>query len=142
MSRVDKQAELQNWVDQFVKTIGYDHAPGYQRPVVSTPCYPYDSGTKQYPNADEPGCYVFTNGDGKVLYVGKGSRCMGTRMWAHTGRRGRPGEEPYPNAVQWAKDNQSGLAVWAIPFPDSHWWVSLALEGFLTENLRPKIRRT
>jgi hypothetical protein len=33
------------------------------------------------------------------------------------------------------------VAVWAIAVPDEHWWLALALEGFLTEKLLPKIVR-
>jgi hypothetical protein len=81
---------------------------------------------------------VFTSGDGKTQYVGKASRYLGNRIWWHIGRKRKSGEtEACPDAEQFVKDNQPDVAVWAIALPDCHWWLALALEGFLTEKLLP-----
>ena len=121
MPRIDKRADLQRLVDEFVKTIGYDHAPDYRRPLVSEPYYPYDDprGERPWPHSDEPGSYVFTSGDGRTLDVGKASRHMGNRIFSARGRKRKKGEtEVFPNAEQFVKDNQPDIALWAIPVAD------------------------
>ncbi len=144
MPQTDTRAKLQGLVDQFVATIGYSQAPDYHPLVVSLPYCPYDDleGRLSYPDPNEPGCYVFTSGNGTPLYVGKASRYLGNRIWSHIGRRPKSGEtEAYPDAEKFVKDNQPDIAVWAIAVPDAHWWLAPALEGFLTEKLRPTIPR-
>lgn len=135
-SRVDLQPKLQDLVDRFVNMIGYT-----RQLVVSEPYYPYDDigGEEQYPHSGYPGCYVFATGDGRAKYVGKASRYLGNRIWAHIGRMGKPEKdgELYPNAEDWLKENQPHVGVWTVPIPDEHWWLASALEGFLTEALLP-----
>lgn len=141
MPRIDKTADLQRLVDEFVKIIGYDRTPGYHRLIVSSPYYPYDhvEGKLNYPHPGEPGCYVFTAGDGTPIYVGKASKTLAGRTCDHAGRKREPGgKEPFPNAKQFVKDNQPDIAVWAIPLLDAHWFLAPALEGFLTEKLLGK----
>ena len=121
MPRIDKRAELQRLVEEFVRTIGYDLVPGYQPLVVSTPHYFYDDpdGKQAYPNCGKPGCYVFTSGEGKTLDVGKASRYLELRMFSARGRKRQPGEaEVFPNAERFVKDNQPDIAVWTIPVPE------------------------
>jgi hypothetical protein len=134
--RKDIRPMLQSLVDKFVAAIGYPHHLG-----ASPPYYPYDDpeGMQQYPNSDVPGCYVFAAGNGQVQYVGKASRYLGNRIWAHIGRgRGRDkGGELYPNADTWLRENQPDIAVWCVGLPDEHWWLAAALEGFMTEALLP-----
>lgn len=134
--RLDLRPTLQRAVDKFVAIVGY-----LRQLTVSAPCYPYDdpNGVQQYPNSDEPGCYVYASATGQVQCVGKAGRYLGNRIWAHIGRRRKQGEsgELYPNAETWVKQHQPDIAVWAIPVPDEHWWLAGALEGFLTEQFWP-----
>lgn len=142
MPRIDCREKLQQFVNEFVTTIGYDKAPSGGQLIVTKPCYPYDLSPESYENCGLPGCYVFTCGEGKPLYVGKASRYLGNRMWAHTGRRNK-GEEidVFPTATTWAKQNSPDLTLYSVSIPDEHWWLALALEGFLTEKLLPHLKR-
>ena len=130
---------LQEAITEFAKAIGYN------RPLtVSDPYYPYDNpnGDKQYPNADDPGCYVFANGSGKVLYIGKSARYMGNRIWVHVGRKQKVNEqEIFPDAESWVKENQPDIGVWSIAVLDEHWWLASALEGYLSEKFLPERSR-
>lgn len=139
-SRVNLRSQLQDIVNQFVITIGYA-----RKLVVSAPYYPYDDpyGDKQYPNSGQPGCYVFAAGNGQTNYVGKASRHLGNRIWAHIGRTRKRDEagELYPDAEDWLKGNQPDVGVWTVAIDDDHWWLSSALEGFLTEALFPEKSR-
>ena len=138
--RKDIRNVLQKHVDSFTKTIGYG-----EKLLVSDPYYPYDDpdGTQQYPTPDEPGCYIYATGNGDVLYVGRASRYLGSRIWAHIGRRKKTNEDGqlYPCAEEWLKQNQPNIAVWCIAVPCGHWWLALALEGFLSEVLLPSRSR-
>jgi hypothetical protein len=139
-SLIDFRVRLQKLVDQFVNTIAYKN-----KLVVSEPYYPYDhpNNDEQYPNSGYPGCYVFASGDGNPKYVGKASRCLGNRIWAHVGRMGKPEKDGdlYPNAESWIKQNQPHVGVWTVPIPNEHWWLASALEGFLAESLFPEKSR-
>jgi hypothetical protein len=127
---------LQDKVDQFVATIGYP-----RKLLVSAPYYPYDdrNGVLQYPNSDQPGCYIYASAPGKVYYVGKASRHLGNRIWSHIGRRRKLDEvgELYPNAENWLKKCQPDIGVWTVGVHPDHWWLASALESFLMEELRP-----
>ncbi len=130
MPRKEPSPTIQEAVDEFRYEIGY------QRPlIVSKPYFPYDhpKGEESYPNAGEPGCYVYASGEGKVKKIGKANRAMGNRIWAPLGRRGNTPEEPlHPDAADWVK-NDPDIAVWTVAVPDKHWWLAAALEGFLHE---------
>lgn len=137
--RCDFKPRLEALVVEFVNAIGYRGSLS-----VSPAYYPYDDATRQiqYPNADYPGCYVFVSGDGQVKYIGKAARYLGNRIWAHLGRTARVGEsETYPNGEHWLQEFGPNIAVHSIAVPEQHWWLALALEGFLTEQLLPEKRR-
>jgi hypothetical protein len=131
---------LPSIIEDFKRTIGY-----CGNLVIAGPHHRYkfvDDLTKevQFPHADEPGCYVFftemEGQRGKVLYVGKGSRYMGQRIWAPFGRQKRNGEiEPFPDAKPWVKEHRPG--VYAVAVPKEHWWLAMALEGYLIETFTP-----
>lgn len=130
----DIRAKLESAIDRFKEAIGYRGTFS-----ISEPYYPYEDpdGDQRYPWPDDAGCYVYANGAGSILYVGKGSRYMGTRIWAPIGRRGKPEEEVYPNAKEWMKNHAPHVGVWAIKVPAEHWWLATALEGYLIETLNP-----
>jgi hypothetical protein len=134
--RKDIRAMLQSLVDKFIAAIGYP-----RHLTVSPPYYPYDDpeGTQQYPSSDSPGCYIYAAGSGQVQYVGKASRYLGNRIWAHIRRRRKPGEggDLYPDADSWLSDNEPNIGVWCVELPDEHWWLAAALEGFMTEAFFP-----
>jgi hypothetical protein len=116
---IDDLAEI---VEEFRREIGYKcelrmMGPHHRYKYVNDPTLEV-----QFPHANEPGCYVFfADKDRRVLYVGKGSRYMGGRIWAPFGRQKRDGEvEPFPNAKPWVKEHKPG--VWAIAVRQDHWW--------------------
>jgi hypothetical protein len=132
---------LPELIEEFQREIGYT-----RQLSIAGPHYRYgfahDLGAEvQFPHACEPGCYVFfSNHDssqkGRVLYVGKGSRTMGHRIWAPFGRQRKNGElDPFPNAKAWVKEHKPG--VYAVAVPQNHWWLAMALEGFLIERFKP-----
>ncbi|WP_353163064.1 hypothetical protein [Salinisphaera shabanensis] len=118
---------------------------GYEGKIeVSDPYFPYKQGSEafEYPYAKSPGCYIFATGDNTILYIGKASRRLGDRIWAHIGRAGRPHEDgKFPYAAAWLKNAEPCARVYSISVPDTHWWLALALEGFLTERLLENKRR-
>lgn len=140
MSPVPSQArtiaDLPGLVEQFCQQICYPHKLDIKGPHFR---YSYEADPSkevQFPHAEEPGCYVFANADGKILYVGKGSRHMGQRIWAPFGRQRRDGElDLFPDALPWVKEHKPG--VWAVAVPRDHWWLAMALEGFLIETINP-----
>ena len=83
---------------------------GYEKPIVVSGAYHvYEEGSEdvEYPYANEPGCYVFVANRKQVLYVGKGSRTVGGRIWSHIGRSGKGRVNArFPNAEQWLKEAQ------------------------------------
>jgi hypothetical protein len=139
--RDDVGPTIQRHVDDFVAGIGYK-----QRLVVSPiPYYPYDDpgGCVKYPHSDEPGCYVWADGGGRFLDVGKASRHIGTRVSAHIGRRRRPDElgDEFPCAEHFIHCGKPNVAVWTVPVPEQQWWLCLSLEGYLAERLLPDLPR-
>jgi hypothetical protein len=136
--RFNIKTELQDAVKEFCGILGYNGTI-----TVSDPYYPYEAPKEwSFPFPDEPGSYVFANAEGHKAYIGKGSRYMGNRIWAHIGRKKKEGElETYPDAEDFVKNNQPDIGVWAIAVPRVHWWLATALEGFLTEKFRPDIKR-
>lgn len=96
-------------------------------------------GEPQLPHADEPGCYVFADAQGNILYVGKSSRRegMGDRIWEKWGRQARTGEAvPFPDAKAWV---MPGVSVRAVAVPRDHWFLAPALEAFLIDRLGPSM---
>ncbi len=134
--RTDIRSRLEAEVTRFREAIGYTGAIS-----VSTPYYPNDDreGKVSYPSPDVPGCYVFAAGNGDVKYIGKASRYLGNRVWAHIGRRNRNCDvlDTYPQCEPWLREHAPDVAIWAIALPDEHWFLAPALEGFLTESLLP-----
>ena len=130
------QSELQKCLTFFVKEIGYKQDLKVSEPYQLI----NDSGevnTTQYPSADSPGVYIFCSSEG-CLYIGKSSRYMGNRIWSHIGRSKRPNENEFPNAEEWIKASLPNVGIFTIPFSNEHWWLAPALEGYLTERLKPK----
>ncbi|MEA2040418.1 MAG: hypothetical protein U9N82_11430 [Thermodesulfobacteriota bacterium] len=131
--------KIQGCLDEFVDELGY----GRQLKVSGLyPLYDeFEQGTsdlEQYPGADSPGVYIFCSPQ-DFLYIGKSSRYMGNRIWAHIGRAKRENEkEEYPNAEEWIKESKPNVGVFTVSFADDHWWLSSALEGYLTEQLKPE----
>jgi hypothetical protein len=135
------KAKLESAIAEFKLQIGYTESievsdPHYRFQFVSNP-----RGETQFPCAEKPGCYAFFSTKpapaGHVLYVGKGSRYMGNRMWNPFGRWRKIDEKlplPFPNAEQWIIDHQPGFV--AITVPEKHWWLAMALEGFLIEHFK------
>ena len=131
----DIRARLESSVADFKQELGYS---GHLE--IADPYYAYDdlAGTQSYPFAERAGCYVFASRDGNILYVGKGSRHIGRRIWVPFGRVAKAGEtDAFPNAKTWIKQNAPNVGVWAIAVPDNHWWLATALEGFLIQELKP-----
>lgn len=128
---------IQAAVNEFLHTSGFNEPLN----VAEKPYYPYHAAIgESYPDPGSPGCYVWTDGNGKILDVGKASRTLGTRIWCHLGRVRRPGEEcdEFPNAERFVHDCKPHVMVWTIPVQnEKKWWVCLSLEGFLTEKLLP-----
>jgi hypothetical protein len=130
--------DLSRLVDQFKTEIGYTRnlpikGPHHRYDFVDDP-----AKEPRYPHAGEPGCYVFFNSEGAVLYVGRSARDegMGDRIWDPFGRRRKDGEnDPFPVAKPWVKLHKPG--VWAVAVPKEHWWLAMALEGFLIEEFDP-----
>ncbi|HEY2837844.1 MAG TPA: hypothetical protein VGJ26_01755 [Pirellulales bacterium] len=141
VARTDIRQKLAEAVSEFCGAIGYPAV----RLAIDGPHYRYDfverrGDEPQYPHSDNAGCYVFADDSGKILYVGKGSRHIGSRIAAPFGRWKRDGEsEPFPDAAQWIKDNKPG--VWVIAFPDEHWWLASALESFMIEKFDPPVNK-
>ena len=138
--RIDIKPKLAIAVDEFKAAIGYK-----KKIRISEGYYPYDDlSGKNYPfNSREAGCYVYAKGDKRVIYIGKSNRYIGHRIWAHLGRKRKKDEEidEYPNACTWIKENKPDIGVWAISVPSEHWWLSMALEGFLVSELQPERKR-
>jgi hypothetical protein len=136
-SREGIRPKLAQAADKFCKAIGFNS----QRLAIEGPHYRYDFSENRglegtFPHAGRAGCYIFANDAGDILYVGKGSRHMGNRIWEPFGRQGNASEEELlPEAREWVKRHRPG--VWAIAVPDEHWWLAMALEGFLIEELLP-----
>jgi hypothetical protein len=63
---------------------------------------------------------------------------MGNRIWNHIGRSKRPNENEFPDSEEWIRTSLPNVAIFTVPFSYDHWWLAPALEGFLTENLKPK----
>lgn len=133
------QSKLSQLVFEFKSEVGY---PGELN--IGGPHEPYKDPMRrvQFPYANEPGCYLFvtdaaSSGIETVVYVGKGSRDIGGRIWSHLGRRARRGEsELFPDAESWVKKLRPRL--WSIALMNKkHWYLAAALEGFLIEQLRP-----
>jgi hypothetical protein len=135
-TRADIRPHLEGQVERFRKAIGYAGTM-----TISGPYYPYDDrlGQMKYPSPDDPGCYVFATGDGTIKYIGKASRYLGTRIWAHIGRRERDRDvlDLYPQCELWLREHAPNIGVWSIALRDEHWFLAPALEGFLTEALLP-----
>jgi len=129
--------KIQGYLNKFVDELCY----GRQLNVSSL--YPlYDdvgqeASDLQYPGSDSPGVYIFCSPQ-DILYIGKSSRHIGNRIWAHIGRSKRKNEEEYPNAEEWIKESKPDVGVFTVSFADDHWWLAPALEGYLTEQLKPK----
>ena len=134
IERTDFHIPLERLLAEFAEQSGYSNL---LKP--SEAYFPHRDrvGEVQYPCADEPGCYVFFDGC-KAKYVGKAARCLGDRIWAHIGRLGKEGEASFPNADTWFNSSTCEIAVISIPVQDEHWWIALALEGFLVEQFFPE----
>ena len=127
--------KIQMHVDEFIEELGYR-----RQLRVSEPYRPYHEIETQSPcpHSDSPGVYIFCSTLG-ALYIGKSSRYMGNRIWYHFGRLKLENEqEEYPNAENWIKSSKPDLELFTIPVPEQHWWLASALEGYLTEKLRPQ----
>jgi len=135
-NRVDIRPKLEAATQDFCKAIGYPNG----RFIIKGALYRYDhiKEPKKEPvllACERAGCYILANDAGQILYVGKGSRHMGNRIWDPFGRRGRDGEaDPFPDAKAWVKEDKPG--VWAICVPEEHWWLAMALEFFLIERVK------
>jgi hypothetical protein len=135
---IDFRGRLQELVGKFADTIGYCH-----RFEISKPFYPYNTPNDACPLTNDPGCYIYTDDAGNPLYVGKASRYLGNRVWAHLGRFKRNDEsgQLYPNADEWIQRNQPSVVIWCVAVPQEHWWLAAALEGFLHEEFFPNRSR-
>ena len=142
-NREDIRPQIEQAVADFCRAIGYpsdrisSKGPHYRYDYADDP----EKSEVQFPHAEEPGCYVFANDSGEILYVGKGSRYMGSRIWAPFGRQGKDGEvQAFPDAKPWVMEHRPG--VWAIAVPKEHWWLAAAFEGFLIERFKPPDRKS
>ncbi|HVX10168.1 MAG TPA: hypothetical protein VHC22_03100 [Pirellulales bacterium] len=133
------RTQIQGAIDDFLAQ------SGFREPlkVSQAPYYPYRSTiAESYPNSEQPGCYIWVDGSGKIHDVGKASRAIGPRIGCHLGKWPRKGEPcEFPNAERFIQDHKPDVMVWTIPVPADKWWICLSLEGFLTERLLPEIRR-
>lgn len=138
--RIDIKQKLAIAVSEFKTAIGYNNEIR-----ISEAYYPYDDlNGKNYPsNSSEAGCYVYAKGDGKIVYIGSSKEYIGRRIWAHLGRKRNKDEEndEYPNACNRIRENKPDIGVWAISVPSEHWWLSMALEGFLISKFQPERKR-
>jgi len=136
----DVGKRLQEKVDEFRNILGFKEDLKVSDPFCQ---YDFPDGGEPCMNSGDPGCYVFTSGEGEVLYIGKASRFIGNRVWSHIGRISKKGEDgAYPVAEAWVKEHSPDIAVWSIPVPKESWWLCLSLEGFLNEYYFPKKPRT
>jgi hypothetical protein len=73
-NREDIRPQIEQAVADFCRAIGYpsdrisSKGPHYRYDYADDP----EKSEVQFPHAEEPGCYVFANDSGEILYVGKG----------------------------------------------------------------------
>jgi hypothetical protein len=135
------KAKLEECIAAFKREIGYAGAIEVSDPHYRFRFLANRKDEPHWPGADEPGCYVFFSTKPapgcQILYVGKGSRFMGTRIWSYFGRWDMAGgPTPFPDAVDWVIAHEPGFV--AITVPPSHWWLAPALESFLIDCLKAK----
>jgi len=95
---------------------------------------------EKWPNADEPGVYVFiSSANKKPLYVGKSEAYLGNRIYSHLGKIDKDDKKLFPHAEEWAKANIEELCFITIPIQP--FWLAPALESFLIHELKPEYNK-
>jgi excinuclease UvrABC nuclease subunit len=95
-----------------------------------------DDWPKTWPDNEKPGVYVLLDEQKEILYIGKSSVCIGSRLNAHFHYAQNRNEcIPYSDALSNIR------FIWTVGFPRDKWFLSTALEEFLIAELDPKLNK-
>src|SRR5437867_1386342 len=75
-----------------------------------------------WPDNENPGVYILLNKHEDILYIGKSSVCIGSRLNAHFHFG------PNRECVPYSKELAAICFIWTIGFPRDKWFLSTALE--------------
>ena len=103
--------------------------PGFPELTISKPWHiPNSWATESFPHASSPGVYVFSDSATNVIYIGKASFGLGSRIG---------NEYIGTNGICKSKKVAAADTLYTIPVPEQLFFLSPAIEEFLIYMLRP-----
>jgi len=90
---------------------------------------------KTWPDNEKPGVYLLLDEQTNILYVGKSSVCIGSRLNAHFHYGAKRECVPYSDQLS------SIRFIWTIGFSADNWFLSTALEEYLIAELDPDFNK-